>query len=290
MLELLSCTRKVRPLLSLRLKHCRVRVTQESRPAAIIARLAARWLHLILRSPFCEPRWTRTVKAATRCQTKYSTYTAYGVRCGNEYYRPIRYPTNRWNTTVEDRAPSLHLPGIYLKQNKKQVVDWLTDLSWVPNGAVVLISCVGPGGPKKGKPPAGASSDSNRGSPAVSASVGGHGVVAPGQEGTVDAGAEKEAGENDEDDEEEEEETLALAALSRIRESYKTRARGRQSEAAKGSGGAAEEEAGQRMIEKRRAAEKTASFRQVRLRGSRVLCLRRAALMRFSSVFMHLVR
>lgn len=106
----------------------------------------------------------------------------------------------------------------------------------------------------------------------------------------MDAGAEKEEGENDEEDEEEEEETLALAALSRIRESYKTRARGRQAGATKGSGGAAEEEAGQRMIEKRRAAEKTASFRQVRLGGLRVLCLRRAAFMRFSSVFMHLVR
>lgn len=166
----------------------------------------------------------------------------------------------------------------------------MTDLAWVPNEAVVLISCVGPGGSQKRKPPTGASSDSNRRGPAVSGSVGGHGDVAPGQEGTVDAGAGKEEVENDGDDEEEEEETLALAALNRIRESYKTRARGRQSETAKRSGGAAEEQAGQRMIEKRLATKKTAPFRQARLGGLRVLCFQSAAFVRFSSVInMHLV-
>lgn len=136
-----------------------------------------------------------------------------------------------------------------------KVVDWLSDLSWVPNGAVVLISCNGAGGPKKGTPPPRKDGDAALAAPADVA-VNGNTLTAVGD------GEGPEQAENHV--EEDEAEVLALAALGRIRESYKMRTRGRQSEMGRGGTGESAEDAGKRMAEARRAKEGTAQFRQVK--------------------------
>lgn len=133
------------------------------------------------------------------------------------------------------------------------MVDWLSDLSWVPNGAVVLISCNGAPGVKRGDPP-----------PRTQGSA-----ASAGLDAAVDGDTPANVGEGegpeqaDKDAEEDEEEALALAALSRIRESYKMRTRGRRSETGRVGTGESAEEAGKRMAEARRAKEGTAQFRKV---------------------------
>lgn len=145
---------------------------------------------------------------------------------------------------------------------KREVVDWLPDLSWVTNEAVVLISCNGPKvSAKRGAPPgphpcssASTSAPAEDGSPSANAVGDDFAHAAPGSEGQ----------------EEQEEEVLALAALERIRESYRARRKGRESEARRRREGVPEEDAGKRMVERKRGMENTAPFRQAR--RCRALC------------------
>lgn len=108
------------------------------------------------------------------------------------------------------------------------MVDWLYDLSRVPNGAIVLISCTR--APPAPKPAAAVVVD-------TTASDG--------------DGAEQQAYEDGK-------EALALAALRRIRESYRTRAKkpvcGRSDEFYR--------RVGKRMMDKRRELERTAQSRK----------------------------
>lgn len=133
------------------------------------------------------------------------------------------------------------------------MVDWLSDLSWVPNGSVVLISCNAAPRSEGGSPPP--RTDGSVASAAVDVAVDGDTPAVVG-EGEGPEPAEKDVEEN-------EEEALALAALSRIRESYKIRSRGRQSEMERVQTGESAEEAGLRMAEARSAKEGTAQFRKV---------------------------
>ncbi|CAM9970617.1 unnamed protein product, partial [Ectocarpus fasciculatus] len=144
----------------------------------------------------------------------------------------------------------------------EEVVDWLSDLSWVPNGAVVLISCTsGTGGTKEKAPAAAAAAASSapaEGAKAASSSGkhdGGETSAAPPPE--ADGVGERQAEEDDE-------EAVALAALGRIRETYRARARERQSGAARRArgGDVSDAEAGKRMMDKRREVESTAQSRQ----------------------------
>ena len=145
------------------------------------------------------------------------------------------------------------------------MVDWLSDLSWVPNGSVVLISCNAAPGSKRGSPPP--RTTGSAASPAVDVAVNGDTPAVVG-EGEVPEQAEKDV-------EEDEEEVLALAALSRIRESYKMRSRGRRSEMGRVETGESADEAGLRMAEARSAKEGTAQFRKVS--GQRVVRVRSIA-------------
>ncbi|CAN0267513.1 unnamed protein product, partial [Ectocarpus sp. 12 AP-2014] len=144
----------------------------------------------------------------------------------------------------------------------EEAVDWLSDLSWVPNGAVVLISCTSGAGGTKEKASvvtAAASSAPAEGIKAASGSGSGK------HDGVETSAAPPEAdGEGERQTEEDEEEALALAALGRIRETYRARARERQSGAAgRARGGdVSDEEAGKRMMDKRREVESTAQSRQ----------------------------
>lgn len=142
-------------------------------------------------------------------------------------------------------------------------MDWLTDLSWVPNGAVVFISADAAGRSCK-KPktssevPAASTTSGGKADTAVSTRKANNTI------GTVGAASGHGAGKSE--DNEDEDEALALAALSRIRESYKRRARGRDTEV-RGSGaegGAREDEEGRRMLEKSREVAQTDRFRQAR--------------------------
>lgn len=141
-------------------------------------------------------------------------------------------------------------------------MDWLPDLSWVPNGAVVFISSTGAAGSKEGtplRPPSSPKSASAEGAtPSISSSskvAGDDGM--PSLAGNGDGAEETERGNAEEDDE-----ALALAALGRIREAYKTRARERQSEAGRREGKVSDDEMGKRMIERKRGVENTPVFQQ----------------------------
>ncbi|CAM9576881.1 unnamed protein product [Ectocarpus sp. 4 AP-2014] len=144
----------------------------------------------------------------------------------------------------------------------EEVVDWLSDLSWVPNGAVVLISCTsGAGGTKEKAPVATAAASSAPAEGVKAASSSGSGK----HDGGETSAAPPEAdGEGERQTEEDDEETVALAALGRIRETYRARARERQSGAARRArgGDVSDEEAGKRMMDKRREVESTAQSRQ----------------------------
>ena len=148
--------------------------------------------------------------------------------------------------------------------NTPKVVDWLSDLSWVPNGAVVLISCAGaPGSKAKAPPPKSAAA------PEVAAAAnGGSGGKHGGSTAAAAAVAEAAGGGEDgpqaeQHADEDEEEALALAALGRIRESYRTRAKERQSAATgRARSDGSDQEAGKRMLERRREVESTAQSRQ----------------------------
>lgn len=159
------------------------------------------------------------------------------------------------------------------------MVDWLSDLSWVPNGAVVFISCTGAAAGSKGRAPppppksAAAASEvdttAGSGSSSSSGKHGGSGAspgVVPTTAGAGDGGDEAEQ-QADED----EEEALALAALGRIRESYRTRAKERRSGAAgRVRSDVSDEEAGKRMMDKRREVENTVQSRQASNRVQQV--------------------
>lgn len=149
------------------------------------------------------------------------------------------------------------------------MVDWLSDLSWVPNGAVVLISCTaGAAGSKpKASPstphPTKAATPAEDGGKTADSNLGG-GDKSGGSAASA-AGVGRDG--SDQPADEDEGEALALAALGRIRESYKTRARERQAGGGGGAGRRArsdvpEEEAGRRMAEKRREVEGTEKSRQ----------------------------
>ena len=149
-----------------------------------------------------------------------------------------------------------------------KVVDWLSDLSWVPNGAVVLISCAGATGSKaKASPPRSAAASEVAAASADGRGSGGKhgGSVAPvAAPEAADVGEGSQAEQHAEEDEEE---ALALAALGRIRESYRTRAKERQSGATgRARGYASDPEAGKRMQDKRREVESTAQSRQASCR------------------------
>lgn len=144
-----------------------------------------------------------------------------------------------------------------------KVVDWLSDLSWVPNGAVVLISCAGAAGSKaKPSPPKSAAAPEG----ATTADGGGSGKHGGGG-GVASAEVPAASGEGyqtEQGADEDEEEALALAALGRIRESYRTRAKERQSAATgRARSDASDQEAGKRMLDRRREVESTAQSRQV---------------------------
>lgn len=164
----------------------------------------------------------------------------------------------RWSARHRGRSERVLplLPYVFVR-NTHKVVDWLSDLSWVPNGAIVLISCNGAPGSKRGSPP-----------PRKDGSAASAAVDIAGDGDTPAVVGEGEGPEQvDKDVEEDEEEVLALAALGRIRESYKMRTRGRKSEMGRAGTGESPEEAGKRMAEARRAKEGTAQFRQVSCRG-----------------------
>lgn len=150
------------------------------------------------------------------------------------------------------------------------MVDWLSDLSWVPNGAVVLISRTAA---------AAATAPKERAVPSPPKSVAAEEVAATTGGGSSGAstGASTATGDDAEHQaDEDEEEALALAALGRIRESYRTRTKERRSQApgGRGTSDVSDEEAGKRMMEKRREVENTAQSRQASVACGtyRVLC------------------
>ncbi|CAB1110716.1 unnamed protein product [Ectocarpus sp. CCAP 1310/34] len=134
----------------------------------------------------------------------------------------------------------------------EEVVDWLSDLSWVPNDAVVLISCTsGAGGTKEKAPVATAAASSAPAEGIKAFSGSGSGKHDGGETSAAPLEADREGERRTEEDDEE---AVALAALGRIRETYRARARERQSGAvgrARG-GDVSDEEAGKRMMDKRR--------------------------------------
>lgn len=142
------------------------------------------------------------------------------------------------------------------------MVDWLSDLSWVPNGAVVLISCADAPGPKAKPPP----KKSAAAAPKVTTVADGSSSGSDKQGGGVASAAVPEAagGQAEQQADEDEEEALALAALGRIRESYRTRAKERRSASATGAARSdvSDQEAGKRMLDKKREVESTAQSRQ----------------------------
>ncbi|CAM9374539.1 unnamed protein product, partial [Pylaiella littoralis] len=146
---------------------------------------------------------------------------------------------NVLNTCREKLHIEAEAKGAALLGGGEEVVDWLSDLSWVPNGALVLISCTR-------SPPAQ--------NPAAASVV----------DTTAGAGDEAEQ-QQQQQAEEDEEEALALAARDRIRESYRARAQKRQSGAA-GRGGRSEEfdeKVGKRMMDERREVENTKRSRKI---------------------------
>lgn len=150
--------------------------------------------------------------------------------------------------------------------NTQKVVDWLSDLSWVPNGSVVLISCAGaPGSKAKAPPPKSAAAPEVAAAAADSSGSGGKrgDSVAPAAAVPEEAAGGGESSQAEQNADEDEEEALALAALGRIRESYRTRAKERQSAATgRARNDASDPEAGKRMLDKRREVESTAQSRQ----------------------------
>eukprot|EP00752_Nemacystus_decipiens_P002894 g2693.t1 len=146
-----------------------------------------------------------------------------------------------------------------------EVVDWLSDLSWVPNGAVVLISCAGASGSKpKASPPKPAAAP-DIATAADGGSGGKHSTSAAAAAAVPEAAGGDEGGSQAEHDaDEDEEEALALAALGRIRESYRTRAKERQSAATgRARSDESDQEAGKCMLDRRREVESTAQSRQM---------------------------
>lgn len=163
---------------------------------------------------------------------------------------------------------------------KTQIVDWLSDLSWVPNGAVVFISAASAAVPAKK-----AKHNSSEQASAAVIVTNAHEVKGNKPDSTLliptkSTGSDKAyavkvkqttAGDgagNDEvtiTEDEDEDEVLAMAALNRIRDSYKRRARVRETGTGHSSAGreVAQEEASRRMLEKRRVTEQTDRFRQV---------------------------
>lgn len=140
-----------------------------------------------------------------------------------------------------------------------QVVEWLSDLTWVPNGAIVLISTV------DGQP-------STKSATCVSGVGGGdrEGDYSPDYEPTKKRTAAtarmheaRDVGDGEEGDEEE---SLALAALDRIRDSYNRRARGRAGQAFGGlsNNTITQEQASKDMSERRRVVQGMERFQQVR--------------------------
>lgn len=157
----------------------------------------------------------------------------------------------------------------------KQVVDWLTDLSWVPNGAVVFITAESAGQSFNGKkartspePPSGGKKATAAATPTTK--TGGRGEQTPHVSAATAKASSGDGAERVADDEDDDE-AVALAALSRIRESYKRRARGRDRETRDSgvSSEARQDEDGRRMLEKSRQVAQTERFRQAR-RGSKV--------------------
>lgn len=146
------------------------------------------------------------------------------------------------------------------------MVDWLLDLSWVPIGAVILISCAGAPGSKAKAPPQKSAPAPEVATPSDSGSGGKHGgSVASAAVPEAATGGEGSQAEQHAD--EDEEEALALAALGRIRESYRTRVKERQSAATgRARSDASDPEAGRRMLDKRREVESTAQSRQASCR------------------------
>lgn len=146
------------------------------------------------------------------------------------------------------------------------MVDWLTDLSWVPNGAVVFITAAAAGGahakrPKHSSDLAASHTSFNDKRDTSTAPAKSGNDKHPREvtaQGNMSEGVVKREGED-------EDETLALAALGRIRESYKKRAKGRESERDRGGAGSAtaEQEASKHMLEKKRVVEQTDRFKQV---------------------------
>lgn len=149
--------------------------------------------------------------------------------------------------------------------SRAQVVDWLSDLTWVPNGAVVFIASSSAPAPKRVKTPpgvsagtaGGASSEDRTGKRGGKQASPGAAAAATGVSTSGPVGAKRAADED-------EEEAVALAALDRIRQSYKRRAKTQTSIHASGDGAAGEEQAGKLMLEKRRAVEATERFRKAR--------------------------
>lgn len=141
-------------------------------------------------------------------------------------------------------------------------MDWLSDLSWVPNGAVVLISCTSGAGGTKDKAPVATAAASSAPAEGVKAASGSGSGKHDG--GETSAAPPEADGEGERQTEEDDEEALALAALGRIRETYRARARERQSGAAGRArdGDVSDEQAGKRMMDKRREVESTAQSRQ----------------------------
>lgn len=148
------------------------------------------------------------------------------------------------------------------------MVEWLSDLTWVPNGAVVLISTTVAASTRKDK-------SSSEAPSRVSVNVGGadggdqgnHPRSRPAKEETLDEGSASRAtgapGEVKDIEDDNEEEALALAALERIRRSYKKRARERARQAI--DEGMNQAEASKRMSERKCAVEQTERFRRVRV-------------------------
>lgn len=138
------------------------------------------------------------------------------------------------------------------------MVDWLSDLSWVPNDAVVFISCTALGSQQV--------NDRHRSSASTNASAGTSDAHVDNSRPSSGGGGGGEEGEAaPADDQEGEEEVLALEALTRIRESYRARARVREVEVKRrGAERDSSEELGKRLLEKKRRVEGTVPFREVR--------------------------
>lgn len=130
----------------------------------------------------------------------------------------------------------------------------------MPNDAVVFISCTAVG-PKQGNARHRSSTSTN----ALAGTSDAHVDDSRPSLGGGGGGGGEEVEATPADDQEGEEEVLALAALTRIRESYRARARAREAEVERrGVERDSPEEIGKRLLEKKRRVESTAPFREVR--------------------------